>query len=96
MMNLWHELPSGPNWPEIIYVVVEIPKKSRNKYEYDWGSSAWWTRATMMTRSWPCPTPTLSSASTAISATCRCTSWRRWSTSSPFPAPFALTTPDAS
>jgi inorganic pyrophosphatase len=35
MMNLWHELPSGPNWPEIIYVVVEIPKKSRNKYEYD-------------------------------------------------------------
>lgn len=35
MMNLWHELPSGPSWPEIIYVVVEIPKKSRNKYEYD-------------------------------------------------------------
>ena len=35
MMNLWHELPSGPKWPEIIYVVVEIPKKSRNKYEYD-------------------------------------------------------------
>jgi inorganic pyrophosphatase len=28
MMNLWHELPSGPDWPEIIYVVVEIPKKS--------------------------------------------------------------------
>jgi inorganic pyrophosphatase len=33
MMNLWHELPSGPDWPEIIYVAVEIPKKSRNKYE---------------------------------------------------------------
>ena len=34
-MNLWHELPPGPDWPRIIYVVVEIPKKSRNKYEYD-------------------------------------------------------------
>lgn len=34
-MNLWKELPPGPNWPEIIYVVVEIPKRSRNKYEYD-------------------------------------------------------------
>jgi inorganic pyrophosphatase len=35
MTNLWHELPSGPDWPEIIYVVVEIPRKSQNKYEYD-------------------------------------------------------------
>ena len=34
-MNLWHELPPGPDWPRIIYVVVEIPKGSRNKYEYD-------------------------------------------------------------
>lgn len=34
-MNLWHELPSGPDCPEIIYVVVEIPRKSQNKYEYD-------------------------------------------------------------
>ncbi len=34
-MNLWHELPPGPDWPQVIYVVVEIPKKSRNKYEYD-------------------------------------------------------------
>ncbi|NLE44491.1 MAG: inorganic diphosphatase [Chloroflexi bacterium] len=34
-MNLWHELPPGPDWPKVIYVVVEIPKKSRNKYEYD-------------------------------------------------------------
>jgi inorganic pyrophosphatase len=34
-MNLWHELPPGPDWPSVIYVVVEIPKKSRNKYEYD-------------------------------------------------------------
>jgi inorganic pyrophosphatase len=35
MMNLWHELSPGPDWPHVIYVVVEIPKKSRNKYEYD-------------------------------------------------------------
>jgi inorganic pyrophosphatase len=34
-MNLWRELPPGPDWPGVIYVVVEIPKKSRNKYEYD-------------------------------------------------------------
>ncbi len=34
-MNLWRELPSGPDLPAIVYVVVEIPRKSRNKYEYD-------------------------------------------------------------
>jgi len=34
-MNLWHELPPGPDYPRVIYVVVEIPKGSRNKYEYD-------------------------------------------------------------
>ena len=34
-MNLWNELPPGPDWPHIVYVVVEIPKKARNKYEYD-------------------------------------------------------------
>ncbi len=34
-MNLWRELPPGPDLPQVIYVVVEIPKKSRNKYEYD-------------------------------------------------------------
>jgi inorganic pyrophosphatase len=34
-MNLWRELPSGPNWPQVIYVVVEIPRGSRNKYEYN-------------------------------------------------------------
>ncbi|HMQ53727.1 MAG TPA: inorganic diphosphatase [Anaerolineae bacterium] len=32
--NLWRELDPGPNSPDIIYVVVEIPKGSRNKYEY--------------------------------------------------------------
>ncbi len=35
MSNLWKELKPGPQPPEIIYVLVEIPKGSRNKYEYD-------------------------------------------------------------
>lgn len=34
-MNLWRELAVGPKWPEIINVIVEIPKGNRNKYEYD-------------------------------------------------------------
>lgn len=34
MANLWHQLDTGPNTPGIIYVIVEIPKGSRNKYEY--------------------------------------------------------------
>ncbi len=32
--NLWHDLDVGPDTPEIIYAIVEIPKGSRNKYEY--------------------------------------------------------------
>ncbi len=34
MQNLWRELRSGPNAPEVVYTIVEIPKGSRNKYEY--------------------------------------------------------------
>ena len=34
-MNLWHQLEAGPEPPNHIFVVVEIPKGSRNKYEYD-------------------------------------------------------------
>jgi inorganic pyrophosphatase len=34
LMNLWHELPPGPDAPNILYTIVEIPKGSRNKYEY--------------------------------------------------------------
>jgi len=34
-MNLWTELKSGPNVPDVLYAVIEIPKGSRNKYEYD-------------------------------------------------------------
>jgi inorganic pyrophosphatase len=33
-MNLWHELAPGPNAPDVIYTIVEIPKGSRNKFEY--------------------------------------------------------------
>ena len=33
-MNLWRELPPGPRVPEVVFCVVEIPKGSRNKYEY--------------------------------------------------------------
>lgn len=33
-INLWHRLPPGPNIPQRVYCVVEIPKGSRNKYEY--------------------------------------------------------------
>jgi len=32
--NLWHSLPPGPNVPDAVYCIVEIPKGSRNKYEY--------------------------------------------------------------
>ncbi len=33
-LHLWHNLASGPKPPEIVYAVVEVPKGSRNKYEY--------------------------------------------------------------
>ena len=34
MIHLWHELAPGPQPPEVVYAVVEVPKGSRNKYEY--------------------------------------------------------------
>jgi len=33
-MDPWHDLQTGPQAPEIVYCVVEIPRGSRNKYEY--------------------------------------------------------------
>ena len=32
-MNLWKDIETGPRPPAEIFVVVEIPKGSRNKYE---------------------------------------------------------------
>jgi inorganic pyrophosphatase len=34
LTNLWHDLKAGPRPPDVVYVVVESPKASRNKYEY--------------------------------------------------------------
>lgn len=34
-MNLWHDISSGDELPNLINVIVEIPKGSKNKYEID-------------------------------------------------------------
>ncbi|GAC1539067.1 MAG: inorganic diphosphatase [Herpetosiphon sp.] len=34
-VNYWHDLEPGPEMPEVVNVIVEIPHGSRNKYEYD-------------------------------------------------------------
>ncbi len=34
-MNLWHDVNIGPNPPELINIIVEIPHNTRNKYELD-------------------------------------------------------------
>lgn len=34
-MDLWHDIETGPKVPSVINVIVEIPKGSQNKYEYD-------------------------------------------------------------
>jgi inorganic pyrophosphatase len=34
-MNLLHEVTAGKNVPDIINVIIEIPKGSKNKYELD-------------------------------------------------------------
>ena len=35
MMSLWHDLLPGPNTPKEVTAIIEIPSKSRNKYELD-------------------------------------------------------------
>ena len=35
MVNYLKDIPSGPNPPSEVYVVVEMTKASKNKYEYD-------------------------------------------------------------
>jgi inorganic pyrophosphatase len=32
---MWRDLPPGPKAPEVVTAVIEIPAKSRNKYELD-------------------------------------------------------------
>ncbi len=34
-LTLWHDIPAGPKVPDVINVIVEVPKGSQNKYEYD-------------------------------------------------------------
>ncbi len=34
-MNLWHEISAGKESPNLINVIIEIPKGSKNKYEID-------------------------------------------------------------
>jgi inorganic pyrophosphatase len=31
----WHDLPTGANPPDVLNVIIEIPRGSRNKYELD-------------------------------------------------------------
>ncbi len=35
MTNYWHDLPAGQDPPSEIYVVVELNRASKNKYEYE-------------------------------------------------------------
>jgi hypothetical protein len=35
MVDLWRGFASGPNPPDEVYVVIELTRGSRNKYEYD-------------------------------------------------------------
>ncbi len=35
MVNYFHDIPSGPDPPSEIFVVVEMTRASKNKYEYD-------------------------------------------------------------
>ncbi len=34
MKDHWRDLPAGPDLPEKVWAMIEIPKGSRNKYEY--------------------------------------------------------------
>lgn len=35
MIHMWRDIAPGPNPPELVTAVIEIPAKSRNKYELD-------------------------------------------------------------
>ncbi|NTW14771.1 MAG: inorganic diphosphatase [Candidatus Moranbacteria bacterium] len=34
-MNLWHEISEGAKAPEVVNVIIECPKGTKNKYEID-------------------------------------------------------------
>jgi inorganic pyrophosphatase len=34
-LHPWHDIPTGPDAPEIVTAVIEIPTNERNKYELD-------------------------------------------------------------
>lgn len=34
-MNLWRDLTTGPNPPNLIHAIIEIPGDTHNKYEFD-------------------------------------------------------------
>lgn len=34
-MNPWHDVPAGDNPPELVNAIIEIPRRSRAKYELD-------------------------------------------------------------
>jgi len=35
MVDLWRDLETGPSPPDVVYAVIESPKGTENKYEYD-------------------------------------------------------------
>lgn len=35
MTNLWTEVKTGPNPPELVYAIIETPQGSKNKFEFD-------------------------------------------------------------
>jgi inorganic pyrophosphatase len=41
-MNLWKDLETGPNVPETIHVIVEIPKGSKVKYKFKPINQEWY------------------------------------------------------
>jgi inorganic pyrophosphatase len=36
MLNLWKDLSPGPNPPNEVYAIIEVPNGSSNKYEYNY------------------------------------------------------------
>jgi inorganic pyrophosphatase len=34
-MNLWHDLSSGNDVPQVVHAIIECPKGTKNKYEID-------------------------------------------------------------